>query len=261
VTVRPARASLVSGLCAAMTLVASAGWADVPVSVSVSESMIQITPRYHGELVQVRGTAPEECGVVVKLTSTRQDAHYSRKRKVGPLWLSSGQVYFYNVPLMYKVKSTGSLDDLLSAADRVKYVLGRAGLKASISMSPGVDRDVYLDEMIFVRQRNRFFSFGEESVQREGRSFSTTFFWPPDGPPDRYRVEAFAVRDGHIVGTAETEVQVQLVGFEAWVRNLAMAHGIIYGVLAVMIAIASGLLANAAFWGSRKHGIGAGLKP
>jgi uncharacterized protein (TIGR02186 family) len=246
------------GLCAAMTLVAAALWADVPVSVSVSESLIQITPRYHGELVRVRGTAPEECAVVVKLTSTRRDARYSLKRKIGPLWLSRGQVYFYNVPLMYKVKSTGSLDDLLSAADQVKYVLGRAGLKASIRVSPGVDRDVYLDEMIFVRQRIRFFSFGEGSVQREGPSFSTTFFWPPDGPPGRYRVEAFAVRQGRIVGTAETEVQVQLVGFEAWVRNLAMAHGIVYGVLAVMIAIASGLLASTAFRRSRKHGIRAG---
>lgn len=233
-----------AGFSALMTLVAVTAWADAPVSVSVSESLIRITPRYHGELVRVSGTAPEKCAVAVKLTSTRRDAHYSRKRKIGPLWVSVGQVCFDNVPVMYKVKSTGPLDDLLSKADQVTYVLGRQGLKASMGVSPGVDRDVYLNEMISIRERTRFFSFGEGSVQRQGRSFSTTFFWPPDGPPGRYRVEAFAIRQGQIVGTAETEVRVELVGFEAWVRDLATEHGIVYGILAVIMAVLSGLLVS-----------------
>jgi uncharacterized protein (TIGR02186 family) len=257
---RLVRTSLPAGLCAVMMFIAVAAQADTPVYVSVSDSLIRITPRYQGELVRISGAAPEECAVIVKLTSTRQDAVYSRKKKIGPIWLSVGQVHFKNVPLMYKVKSTGSLDDLLSAADQVKYVLGRKGLKASIGVSSGVDRDVYLDEMIFIREQSRFFSFGEGSVQRNGRSFSTTFFWPPDGPAGVYRIEALAVLQGRIVGTAETGVQVQFVGFEAWVRNLATEHGVVYGVLAVIIAIASGLLASVVFRSSRRKGIKRGLR-
>jgi uncharacterized protein (TIGR02186 family) len=256
VTARRAKTNLAmaAGFYSMITLVAAAAWADTPVSVSVSDSVIRITPRYQGELVRVMGTAPEECAVAVKLSSARKEVHYSCKRKVGPLWLSVGQVYFTNVPLMYKMKSTGPLDDLLSAADQVKYVLGREGLKASMKVSSRVDRDVYLNEMILIRERIRFFSFGEGSVQRHGRSFSTTFFWPPDGPPGRYHVEAFAIRQGQIVGTAETQVQVELVGFEAWVRSLATKHGIIYGMLAVIIAIASGLLVSMGFRSSGRHG-------
>jgi hypothetical protein len=256
VTARPAKTTLAmgAGLYAVMTLFAVAAWADTPVSVSVSDSIIRITPRYHGELVRVTGTAPEECAVAVKLSSAREGVHYSCKRKIGLLWLSVGQVYVTNVPLMYKMKSTGPLDDLLSAADQVKYVLGRQGLKASIKVSSRVDREVYVNQMILIRERIRFFSFGEGSVQRQGRSFSTTFFWPPDGPPGRYHVEAFAIKQRQIVGTAETQVQVELVGFEAWVRNLATNHGIIYGMLAVIIAIASGLLVSMGFRGSGKHG-------
>jgi uncharacterized protein (TIGR02186 family) len=255
VTARSAktRMAVAAGFLAVMTVIAAAAWADAPVSVSVSDSVIRITPRYHGELVRVTGTAPEECAVAVKLTSAREEAHYSRKRKIGPLWLSVGQVYFSKVPPMYKVKATGALDDLLSPVDQVKYVLGREGLKASIAVAPGVDRNVYLNEMILVRERIGFFSFGEGSVQREGRSFSTSFFWPADGPPGRYLVEAFAIQQGRIVGTAQAPVQVEFVGFEAWVRNLATAHGILYGVLAVGLAMASGLLVSTVFRGSGKR--------
>jgi uncharacterized protein (TIGR02186 family) len=219
----------------------------VPISVSVSEPVIRITPRYQGELVRVAGTAPSGCAVVVKLTSSREAVRYSRKGKVGPIWLSVGPVRFENVPRMFKVKSTAELDDIMVASEQVKWVLGRRGLKASMQVPPGLDRGVYLDELIRIREQRRLFSFGDTSVRRDGTAFSTTFFWPPDGPPDRYRVEAYAVRDGRVVGVAAAGVLVRAVGVEAWVRHLAAEHGIVYGLLAVLLAIAAGLLASAAF--------------
>jgi uncharacterized protein (TIGR02186 family) len=243
----------VAGLCALLSPGASPARAEGSVSVSVSERLIRITPRYHGELVRVEGTAPAECAVVVKLTAERRDASYSRKGKVGPLWLAVDQVRFGNVPLMYKVKSTAALDDLLSPEEQVRYVLGRRGLMASMTVPPGLDRDVYLSEMIRIREQDRFYGFDEGPVSRRGASFSTTFYWPPDGPSGRYLVEAFAVRQGHVQGTAETEVDVRMVGVEAWVRDLAAAHGVLYGLLAVLTAVAAGVVVSVMFTGGGRR--------
>jgi uncharacterized protein (TIGR02186 family) len=227
--------------------------AHAPVTVSLSEHVIRITPRYRGEMIRVQGTAPEGCDVVVKLTAASGDARYSRKGKVGPLWLSVGQVRFKNVPGMYKVKSTRPLDDLLPTAEQVIYGLGRRGLKASMTAPPGPARKMYLDELILIRERDRFFSFGEGQVQREGERFSATFYWPPNGPPGRYHVEAYAIQQRRIVGSAATEVVVRIVGIEAWVRDLAAAHGVLYGIIAVVIALAAGLTASLAFSGSPRR--------
>jgi len=261
VTARATRAGLVAGLCALLLPGASPARAEASVSVSVSEPLIQITPRYHGELVRVEGMAPAECAVVVKLTAERRDASYSRKRKVGPLWLAVDQVRFGNVPLMYKVKSTGALDDLLAPNEQVRYVLGRRGLIASMTAPPGLDRDVYLGEMIRIREQGRFFGFGEGPVSRQGTSFTTTFYWPPDGPPGRYLVEAFAVRQRRVEGSAETDVEVRMVGVEAWVRDLAATHGVVYGLLAVLTAIAAGLMVSVMFTGKSRRRARPGAAP
>lgn len=254
-TTRRSTIARIACLCALIELSAAVAWADVPVSVSVSQSLIRITPRYQGELVRVTGTAPADCAVVVKLTSPRGEAHFSKKGKVGPLWLSVGKVSFNNVPTMYKLKSNAPINDLLTVREQEKYVLGRRGLKASISGRPSLDRNVYLDEMILIREQRRFFSFHQNAVHRQGTSFSTTFFWPPNGPPGHYHVEAFAVLQGHVVGMAETGVQVQIVGIEAWVRRLAVAHGVLYGILAVLIAVASGSIVFVVFKGSRRPSV------
>ncbi len=238
---RGAKVRLLAGLWPLLASGPAGAAPAAPVSVSVSDHVIQITPRYQGERVRVSGTAPEGCAVVVELISSLETVRYSRKGKVGPLWLSVGQVRFENVPRMYKLKSTGPIDDILSASEQVKYGLGRRGLKASMRVSRGVDRDLYLNELILIREQHHFFSFHETAVRRQGRAFSMTFFWPPDGPPDHYRVKAYAVRDGQVVGTATTEVEVRAVGIEAWIRTLAAKHGIVYGLLAVLIALASGL--------------------
>ena len=49
---------------------------------------------------------------------------------------------------MYKVESTAPLDTILTPAEQVRYGLGRAGLKASMSVDQGLSRDLYLDELI-----------------------------------------------------------------------------------------------------------------
>jgi uncharacterized protein (TIGR02186 family) len=219
----------------------------VPVSLVASESVIRITPRYKGELVELHGTAPAGCAVVVELSSQGEARTCSRRGKVGPFWLSVDRVRFDNVPRMYKVKSSGVLDDILDADEQVRLGLGRRGLAVSLGARSGPDRDLYVAELIRIQRRERLYDFEDDAVERDGDTFRTSFFWPPDGPPGRYRVKAYAVRDKQVLGSAETEVEVRSVGVEAWIRDLARDHAVLYGLLAVSLAALTGLAASLAF--------------
>jgi uncharacterized protein (TIGR02186 family) len=237
-------AAALAVLCPLTGTVASAG---VPVTIAPAESVIRITPSYRGELVAVQGSAPEDCAVVVRLTSPGETRTCTRKGKVGPFWLSVDRIRFDDVPRMYKVKASGTLDDIVDADEQVRYELGARGLKAAIMGAGGPERDLYVDELILIQRRDRLYDFEDGAVERRGATFRTSFFWPPDGPPGRYRLEAFAVRAGRVVGSAEAEVDVRSVGVEAWVRGLAGRHGILYGLLSVGLAIATGLAASVVF--------------
>jgi uncharacterized protein (TIGR02186 family) len=249
---------LVAVVCA---LGAQSTPAPVPagaVTVTPSQRLIRITPTYRGEGVTLQGTAPAGCAVIVKLSSPRADLVCSRKGKVGPFWLSVGRVRFQHVPLMYKVNSSQPLDDAVASHEQVEYGLGRRGLKASIGVAHGQDRDLLLEELILVGERERLYDFEEGAVERQGDTFRTRFFWPPDAPPGRYVIEAYACRAGRVVGSAQTEVDVRIVGLEAWVRRLARQHGLVYGLLAVALAGMTGLAASLVFGVRRRRGTPAG---
>lgn len=238
---RRARLALTAAALGPSLFAAPLAAQDAPVTVSASQQVIRITPRYQGDLVHVRGTAPAGYDVVLRLTAPRETVISSRRGRVGPFWLSVGQVRFRNVPRMYKIKSTAPLDDILSTGEQIGYGLGQLGLKASMSVEGDFDRSLYLDELILLRERGRRFSFEEGGVRRDGDRYEASFFWPPDGPPGPYRIDAYAVARGRVVGKAETSVEVRAVGVEAWIRRLATAHGFLYGLFSVGLAAVAGL--------------------
>jgi uncharacterized protein (TIGR02186 family) len=234
----------------ATQVVAAEGHIDM--KLKISADLIEVTPSYRGELVKISGSVPPGFDVVVKLASPRGDAVFSRKGKVGPFWLSVGRVRFSNVPWMYKVKSSRLLNEILIPQEQIHYRLGARGLKASIGVQKGVDRDLYLNELILIRRAGRLYSLGDSGVTRKGRRFQTSFFWPSDGPPGRYFIEAFAVKDGLVVDSRKHAIVVKRIGVEAWVSRLSRSHGILYGVFAVVLAIVAGLVASLIFKRSNK---------
>ncbi len=65
--------------------------------------------------------------------------------------------------------------------------------------------------------------------------------------PGNYQVEAVAIKDGAVVGKYATAVEAELIGFPRWLSNLAFEKSLLYGILATLIAIFSGLAIGLVF--------------
>jgi uncharacterized protein (TIGR02186 family) len=229
-------------------------WAQAPPdasgvlrSLTVSDRDIQVTPRYSGELVRVRGTVGPGCDVVVKLSAAGRTVACSRMGKVGPFWLSLGRVRFGNVPPMYKVKTTRPLASILSLPEQLEYRLGFRGLRASLTVERGPQAELHLNELITVRELARLYAVADTGVAFDGEQFGTSFFWPAGAPAGRYEIQALAVRDQRVVDERSVSVVVREVGTEAFVSALARDHGVLYGLIAVALAGAIGVLMSLIF--------------
>jgi len=216
-------------------------------SLTVSDRDIRVTPRYSGELVKVRGTVGPGCDVIVKLSADGRDATFSRMGKVGPFWLSLGRVRFGNVPPMYKVKSTRPLTSILSVPEQLRRHLGFRGLRAALTVEPGPQAELHVNELITVRVAAGLYTVDDTGIAFDGERFATSFFWPAGAPAGRYQVQALAVRDQRIVGERSASVEVHEVGAEAFVSALAREHGVIYGLLAVTLAGVIGVAMSVIF--------------
>jgi hypothetical protein len=156
---------------------------------------------------------------------------------------------------MFKVKSTRPSDKILYVEDQIKYRVGMRGLVESIKVPPETP-PILVDELIQTRIEDQLYSFHEGDVKRvKGNMFETSFFWPPKAHPGTYHIDSIAVRNGKVISIDSEQVKVEKVGVEAWVSGLAVSHGFVYGLVAVIVAMFAGLMVGLIF-----RGMGPGRK-
>jgi hypothetical protein len=66
-------------------------------------------------------------------------------------------------------------------------------------------------------------------------------------------VEAIAIKDGAVVGRYATTVEAALIGFPKWLSDLAYEKSLLYGILATVIAVFSGLAIGLVFQSKGAH--------
>jgi uncharacterized protein (TIGR02186 family) len=215
------------------------------ISIHLDHDEIRVTAGYRGKLVRVWGEVSEDCQVVVNLSASREDVSLPLKGKRGPFWLTVGKVRFESVPSVYMLKATAPVEQILTPAQQDAHRLGVRGLTASVGVVGGGDSDLLIGELVRLKRDEGLYLFDPTGVSHPGNGrYETNFFWPVRAPPGRYTVRAFAVKDERVVASAEASVLVQKVGLEALISDLADRHGILYGLLAVLIAVATGVLAG-----------------
>lgn len=193
----------------------------------------------------VRGRVPPGCEVAVVLSSPRAEERWPRRSKRGPFWITTGTVRFEGVPWLYQIRTSAPLAELLPPSRQAALGLGAPGLKASVGVTGSAHRELYIQELIRARSDAGFYdlSGGGIALTPTG-GFRTAFAWPASAPPGLYGLKALALRGGRPAGEAALTVRLRKVGAEAWVSDLAVRHAVLYGLLAVVVAILAGLAAG-----------------
>ncbi|MEN8888374.1 MAG: TIGR02186 family protein, partial [Celeribacter marinus] len=77
--------------------------------------------------------------------------------------------------------------------------------------------------------------------------FSTSVTLPSNLVEGRYTTRILLLREGRVLDSYTTSINVQKVGIERWLYRLAQDNAFLYGLLALLIAGLSGWLASAGF--------------
>lgn len=221
----------------------------------VQPTRIPITFGYHGATLTVSGESAPTDDIVVKISTEPTDTHMKCKTKVGGVvWMKKGGIEFKGLPLTYMLYSTAELTGILDPATLVAEGLGYEALnaKATLKLDDGKPADHYwFEEFIKLKEKERLYSIHEGTVVRHhgatGNQFQVTVDWPYQAQPHNYNVEVLAVRDGLVVERASTQLLVEQAGLVAALSGMATKHAALYGIMAVIVALAAGLGVGAIF--------------
>lgn len=245
-------------VCLLSICLSPASMAGEPMVTDFSKQKIEVDVRFHGERIYFFGTIPDpQAQVVVKLTPRNASPiKLMRKGKVVLFWMGVKQFELENLPFLYKIHSSGPLKGVLSPELAEKYGLSYTALKKNMGMkllkgkASADDKDVMFDGFIKIKEKQNLYGVSENRIRiRKGRLFEHYFTFPDKAKEGEYLVESYAVKDGKVIDVSRDVVKVQKVGLTAMLCRTAQHNGVIYGIMAVVIALGAGLLVGVFFKG------------
>ncbi len=220
--------------------------------------ILEIGAFFQGADITVTGSIPAETEAVLEILGRTGNETFMRKGRRGLLWMNVGEVDVKGAPSLYLVMSTSP--GLLANPD-MEVPWGFPAIKSHITL----DGDLKPDEQAeFKRQ---FLDLKESeglyralpgalkvSGAEAGRaSLRGTFHLPANVKPGTYQVCLSVVSQAQVIDKQCKNLTVEMVGFPSLLWTLAYEHGLIYGILAVVIAIFTGFSMGYLFKGGGGH--------
>jgi len=124
---------------------------------------------------------------------------------------------------------------------------GVGGLKVGIGLVLGVARPI-VGQADDLMRRQGLYRQEEGGVKISGQVlYQAKISLPSSVQTGTYTAETFAIRQGKVVASAITRIDVRKEGFERFVAVAADRNGWLYGLFAVLVSVGMGWLAGRLF--------------
>ncbi len=230
------------------------------VEADVSTRSVAITSSFTGVEIIVFGAitnadaAVADAGdydVVVILEGAAQQHIARRKSRVAGIWVNTQSVTFDAVPSYYAIYATRPLDEIADPFTLRQNDIGfeRIRLRPVRGWETGLSAGGLSDfrqAVIRLKQRERLYIQDEYGVNFVGLSlFRAAVDLPANVPVGPLKARVHLFRRGALLDTFRTVVRLERQGLERWLYAFAFQLPMLYGMFAVLIAVAAGLIASA----------------
>lgn len=228
------------------------------VHLEVVPEMVGIGAFFQGRKVMVSATVPNGAAAVVEILGSSVSERLMHKGRWGPLWVNRGEVEVSDAPSLYLAAST---EPALLHNPSDFRAWGYGALSERIQFRGVVsdeNRGWFLREFLRLKETEGLYGIfpGEaqaSSLEGDCPKVTTSFFLRSNVKPGRYEVRLSLVENGELKRQTSAFMEVRLVGLPALLRSLAYEHPLLYGVLAVVLAMMAGLLIGHVFKGRGGH--------
>ena len=224
----------------------------------LSQTSVALTATFEGSEILVfgavwrdgpppEGAAPLE--VIVTVQGPAQRLSVWRKARRAGVWMNVEEVRIARAPSFYAVATTGPLDDALSATEDLRHQVSiPRAIRAFGGLATVADAPAFTEALIRLRTEAGLFQLNEGAVELTRETlFRTTVALPANLTEGAFAARVFLTRDGEVLDSFHTVIDVRKTGIEGWLAMLAREQPLAYGLLAVAIAVMAGWGASAAF--------------
>ena len=241
----------------ALLLLAGPVQATEEIVSGLSQSRVSINADFVGSEILIYGavmrTAPPPDWPLLQVIITVEGPSFPqvvrKKDHVAGIWLNRGAVLVDVAPSFYAVATTGSLSDILSATDDLRYhiTIPRA-IRAVGIASEAPDAVSYVEALQRIRAASGAYHVAENAVLLLQQSlFRTDVALPSDVVEGKYKVRIFLTRGRQVIDVQESQIDVRKAGLERFLFAMAQDQPLLYGLASLALALVAGWGASEVF--------------
>ncbi|MEW6262322.1 MAG: TIGR02186 family protein [Thermodesulfobacteriota bacterium] len=224
----------------------------------LSPERVNIGAFFQGIKIGLEGEIPSASEAVVEVRGASVPEELIRKGRRGGLWMKVGEITVENALNLYLVM-TSSIN--VPPEGGLNPTWGLAALRPQVKFRGSVEEkeiDRFFQEFLELKKSEGLYGTLPAALQisASGPGRSTVrgaFRLPAKVPAGRYQVRLLVLKDGRVIDQKAEELKVKMVGFPALIADMAYEHGMLYGIVAVVIAIATGFIMGFLFKGKAAH--------
>lgn len=190
--------------------------------------------------------AAQDYDVVVVLQGPSQPIRLRQKARFGGIWVNAASTDFRSAPSFFAVASTRPIEAMVDETTAAIYEFGTRYIQLSPSGVIEPDEQARFSAgLVDLRTRQGLYQedIGGVSVS-ERVLYQARIALPSNVITGTYTAETFAVRDGRVIASALSEVEVKTVGFERFIVETAQDYALLYGLVAVLLSVGMGWAAG-----------------
>lgn len=220
--------------------------------VDLSRPDVRLNLSFKGSNLLLFGAKDLSGDVIIVVRGPAKDTSVRLKQQIMGVWANTDEVIFADAPSFYALAATQPIDQILPLETLKSERIGTQNLNLSTKVKPenATAKTVqnFTDGLIRNMKAKSLYTTETGEIKRVGKQlFRTDLWFPSNVSVGNYIVDTYLVIKGKIESKKTTHLEVHKVGIEAQVYNFAHEHALIYGLLAIVIAVISGWIANAVF--------------
>ena len=219
----------------------------------LSHRAIRITSNFTGSQIVVFGmierdnatvSRGEPYDLIIVVRGKDETLISRRKDRIAGIWINNKKRTYRNAPNFYALSSTRKLEDIASPNVLAKYQLGTDYLLLPENSTPGArtgQKDDFREAALRLRREGGLYRDDLSSIVFLNQSlFRSTVDIPADVAVGKYDVTLYLFRGGVLLDQISEPMTISKYGFEQVTYAMAQNNSLIYGLIAVLIAILTG---------------------
>lgn len=231
-------------------------WAE-EVVLGLSHDEVSITTRFDGSDILIFGAVKRESPividppleVVITIAGPSDPVLVRRKARRAGIWVNAEAVEVDLAPSFYAVATSGPIEDVLSDVENLRHQINVERAIRSVGAPPDIpDPYAFTNALVRLRSEAGLYQLDEGAVVLDQQTlFRASVALPANLTEGDYVTRIYLTRNGAVVSDYTTVIDVRKVGLERWLFILSREQPLIYGLMALAIAVAAGSAASAVF--------------